>query len=772
MTQKGRKFIDGIVQWKPEKIKRQKEQSSLSFFAVVKKIFIKNINNWQRKINGWLVPVKRKKIIRELQIKPKTMEVSRNPEWGKISVAIQHSLSQTKAIFSIWCEREVIGRLSMAKKNIFDSGVRNAWLKKIRIMVYVGLILILAGGGWIVSTKLFSIKDSVVLAAGNGIGDMKDGVDRLKLEEFDEAAKRFADAEEQFSTINSQIVKMGQTDNFLSSSSVSGDYLEMVKTADGLSHLARGSKYLSLAVAELAGNKEDGGFSSLFFGILKGQIQEDMFLGMDKAAQYFNMSQSELTTAVDSFQNIDESLIPNDYRGVYGDVMENAPKYLEMMKGVNALLDKSGIFLGKNVPAKYLLLFQNTNEMRATGGFIGSYGILTMDGGRLESIKFDDVYNPDGQLLKKIDPPYPISLMTDQWGMRDSNWDPDFPVSADQAVRMFERAGGYSVDGVVAFTPAIVENFLQLTGPIEMPEYGITLDAGNFKSEVQEEVELNADDTTGSPKKILADLLPILMDKMMNLDKDVQNDFWKTMLTMIEEKSIMFFAYNTDVQKLFEEIGWAGEVKQVEQNEDYLYMVHSNIGGRKSDAFINETVDHRVHINEDGSIDVKLTIVRKNIEDWTWPNFTNFDYLRVYVPEGSELTKVDGFANPNGIIKDGEEIVYDENSGESGLASTEVYDEHGKTVFANWIVTKPYEASTVRYEYRLPYKVGGWFEGNKYNLYLQKQPGRENVGYNLTVMSDQIMTSVNKDMQIDSNGLKYASDLKTDEEFQIAVGKS
>jgi hypothetical protein len=162
------------------------------------------------------------------------------------------------------------------------------------------------------------------------------------------------------------------------------------------------------------------------------------------------------------------------------------------------------------------------------------------------------------------------------------------------------------------------------------------------------------------------------MDKMMNLDEETQKCFWKVLLDLIEEKDVMFYAYNSDVQNLFEEVGWAGEVKQIDNSSDYLYMVHSNIGGRKSDEFINETIDHHVNIEKDGSVIVDVTIVRKNVEDWTWPNYTNFDYLRFYVPEGSELLQVDGFANPNGIIKTDNEIIYDEKSGEAGLSNTKI----------------------------------------------------------------------------------------------------
>ena len=67
-------------------------------------------------------------------------------------------------------------------------------------------------------------------------------------------------------------------------------------------------------------------------------------------------------------------------------------------------------------------------ELRPTGGFIGSYAIMTFDKGRLAEIVVNDVYTADGQLKGHVDPPEPIRKYLGEggWFLRDSNWDPDF----------------------------------------------------------------------------------------------------------------------------------------------------------------------------------------------------------------------------------------------------------------------------------------------------------------------------------------------------------
>ena len=76
----------------------------------------------------------------------------------------------------------------------------------------------------------------------------------------------------------------------------------------------------------------------------------------------------------------------------------------------------------------YLLLLQNNMELRPTGGFIGSVGLLDLQDGKMNNLDILDVYTIDGQLKGHVDPPDPIRKYFNQpnWFLRDSNFDPDF----------------------------------------------------------------------------------------------------------------------------------------------------------------------------------------------------------------------------------------------------------------------------------------------------------------------------------------------------------
>jgi hypothetical protein len=83
----------------------------------------------------------------------------------------------------------------------------------------------------------------------------------------------------------------------------------------------------------------------------------------------------------------------------------------------------------------YLILAQNSDELRATGGFISAAGVVRLENGRITDMKLTDSYAVDD-----LDQPHPLAPgpLAEQMGaqillLRDSNWSPDFPASAEVA---------------------------------------------------------------------------------------------------------------------------------------------------------------------------------------------------------------------------------------------------------------------------------------------------------------------------------------------------
>ena len=191
--------------------------------------------------------------------------------------------------------------------------------------------------------------------------------------------------------------------------------------------------------------------------------------------------------------------------------------------------------LGYPAAKQYLLLLQNSDEMRPSGGFIGTYGFLTLEAGHITQFMTDDVYNLDrfSPASKRPLAPKPLTRYLDQsrWYLRDANWSPDFPMSAKQVLRFYDeeliyggKASGHPealppyIDGVIAIMPRAIAPLLGIVGPITVEGQKFT--AENFTDALEYEVEVKFDEK-GIPrtqrKEIVSELGGALIEKLFAL---------------------------------------------------------------------------------------------------------------------------------------------------------------------------------------------------------------------------------------------------------------
>jgi len=118
----------------------------------------------------------------------------------------------------------------------------------------------------------------------------------------------------------------------------------------------------------------------------------------------------------------------------------------------------------------YLLLAQNNEELRPTGGFISSIGVLTVTRGipRLDAL--EDSYSIED--WKKPHPDAPEALRKymgiDLWTTRDGNWWPDYPTSAEAVADLYKLNQGRQVDGVLALDMAGTARLLDVLAPLDL----------------------------------------------------------------------------------------------------------------------------------------------------------------------------------------------------------------------------------------------------------------------------------------------------------------
>lgn len=447
----------------------------------------------------------------------------------------------------------------------------------------------------------------------------------------------------------------------------------------------------------------------------------------------------ELKEASEALARVDVEDVPDDKRAALEEIRETLPQVTALLDGY---LKRTPLFeelLGAAGPRKYLFLFQNNQELRPTGGFIGSYARLDLTDGVIKRFFIDGIFNPDGQLKENIVPPKPIQKVSAGWSLHDSNWFPDFPTSAEKAIFFYEKTGGPTVDGVVTITPTLLGKLLELTGPIPLPEYGVTISAENFIPVVQEEVEVKYDREENQPKKILSDLAQEIFARLLIVPSlEHFRGVAEAVVEGLNERHIILYSRQPETQALLDEAGWSGRVLTAPHN--FLMVVHSNINGYKTDGVIDDSINHISEVQADGSIIDTVSITRHHRggnTPYTWWNKVNANYLRVYVPLGSTLLSAEGmtrefppapldydalaFRRDDDVIREERSIVIDETSG------TRIGEESGKTVYGNWVYVSPGESVTVTYRYMLPLRLSPMTlkqgEPNGYSVLYQKQSG-------------------------------------------------
>lgn len=430
---------------------------------------------------------------------------------------------------------------------------------------------------------------------------------------------------------------------------------------------------------------------------------------------YIESASPLLEDAVQSMSRVNMDSLPDDVRPKAKEAQELLSKVQIGLRELRVLSAFAAAAVGEESQRRYLIIFQNPAELRPTGGFMGSYAEAVFDRGEIKSLTVPGggPYDLQGQLKARVRAPGPMRLIAENWEFQDANWFPDFAASAKKINWFWSQAGQPTLDGILTVNARLVVNLLKITGPIDMPEYGKVITSENFMQEAQLAVEVEYDREENKPKKFIGDLMAKMLDRISKASNDEWISIAKLGTDALVEKDIQAWFVRENEQELSDRFGWSSRLKQVPG--DSLAIVNTNIGGQKSDLLIDEKVEHAATIGLDGSITDKVTITRthRGEKGQIFHGANNVTYLRVYVPQGSELISADGFRPPapelfeTPLPTDPEDpdVVSNESRPRIGPGNVRITDEFGRTAFGGWIQLKPGETAVTTFEYRLPFTV-------------------------------------------------------------------
>jgi hypothetical protein len=456
---------------------------------------------------------------------------------------------------------------------------------------------------------------------------------------------------------------------------------------------------------------------------------------------------------------------------------------LEMARLAPRLLGSVG-----NGPQSYLVIVQNEDELRATGGFLSAVGVMVFENGKLTNLSFESY-----ELADDLSKPYPKApwqldeyMMAEMLLLRDANWFTDFPTSVEWVRFLYAYTRPGALQGVIALDQHDVVELLRQVGPLQVEGETELITADNvlqfMRSSKEQKPPAGISAQSWNRKQFINRMADPLVKKLMVGDTQIWQAVSRTMLQLLDEKHILLFFDDPEMKALLAHSGWDGAVRP-DQGSDFLMSVDSNIGFNKTYAVMQVSqvydvdltdLEHpkaqfAIHHTNKSSIMVDcIQSPRPTVETLPERNYRIngcfWSYLRIYTPVGSQM-----------ISSTPHEIKAPWPLREQTIpARTDTLDEKipGVQAFGTLLVVPTGQSLDTSFSYNLP--AGIITKNNKneswtYRLKVQKQPGTKAIPLTIRLRLPAGMKVINSTagMQEYSDGWSLKTNLEQDKLLEV-----
>jgi hypothetical protein len=361
----------------------------------------------------------------------------------------------------------------------------------------------------------------------------------------------------------------------------------------------------------------------------------------------------------------------------------------------------------------YLILAQNSDEIRPSGGYISTWGWMRVRSGDIQEYEYfpttaQNPSPPPGSLASLLEiPDWWFQFERPIYTAWDGSWHADFPATAEMASWFYTNGENpYApVDGVIGIDLVATEYIVDALIQVKVPGYNVTVNAENFREMVY---EIRAsDDPQLNHKEFVAAMYRQILEDWQNAPPRIRSNVNRAILQALREKHIMLYFGESSLQNSMYRLGWAGE-QTPGVGYDYLMVADANIGS-KSSRSVQRQMTYDVTINEDNTVNNRLSVLY---------NFSSTVAEQDPAVRPEHYRELDYFSLSQYFVPAGSAFVSSNNLFQIQEEST---DEH--TIYVGY-VNVPYDQTTrVQLEYSTPNITDTVGSYSRYRLYLEKQPG-------------------------------------------------
>lgn len=427
-----------------------------------------------------------------------------------------------------------------------------------------------------------------------------------------------------------------------------------------------------------------------------------------------------------------------------------SPRLNDMLASLDPLLAwmDDGLAAAETLPAilgadghgakTYLLLIQNADELRATGGFITTVGRLVIQNGEIVSLQFEGVDDNFEDWSK----PYPAAPWQLQEYMnapvlilRDSNWFPDFPTSARWAEYLYAYTHPEPLDGVIAFDQQFLVILLSALGPLEVEGAPYPLTSANVIEYMRSAKAPPPDEPEPAKwyrKHFIENIAAALLQELAGGANNDWRGLSAALVRALNERHLLLYFHDPAAASLLAARGWDNTLRP--PPGDFLMTTDTNIGFNKTNALVEVHLSYEVDLTDLAAPKSVLLLTHRNRADsavpclhwgykpgeaieWYPMQRCYWSYLRVYKQAGVELLD----AAPHEIPA--ESILLERTV----PARVDLLDEplDGVQGYGTLLLVPGGQSLETGFEFALPASVVAQDETGvfTYRLKVQKQPG-------------------------------------------------
>jgi len=440
----------------------------------------------------------------------------------------------------------------------------------------------------------------------SAVAEMRLGLDDARAGKQDESVAHLEAARAGFASANR---------------SFSSWYARPARAVPILSQHLRAARIMAAAGEDLAGTAEVAANTARYEDLRASGGQVNLPL-LESMAAPVSASVDSLARADHELQHAPSAwLLPGvadpleDFRGQVRDTLPEARSAADAVRSVPPLL-------GANGPRRYFIAFGTPSEARGLGGFIGSYGELTVTDGKLELSQAGSIHELSEHAGFESRRLTGLDEYQGRYGrfqparfLQNTTASPDFPTVAEALRQLYPQAGGNPVDGVIYVDPYGIAALLKLTGPVSVEGLDRQLTADNAVDFLLRDQYIEFSLKEDGRNEMLVRATRATFEALTARTLPGPRTIIDALAPAAAQRRLQFVAFDSADRAFLDRLHVTGAFPPGDEGDDgdFFSFRTSNGGASKIDSFLERAIDYHVRVDPaTGTTDVTATVVLRN----------------------------------------------------------------------------------------------------------------------------------------------------------------